>query len=261
MNPIARAPRRIQSAARSSRRLSSGDESPLPLSTGARSGPGAGPDSPPVPVKVPGVDPLSLTGRAFHSRWTMATPARDGACRLPSVLAGEEKELDNPGKVKMRIDLMFRSLGLAVGVRPLRLTGPTPIVALGVHLALALAVLLPGCQLIGHPDVGVSFFTEPPGARVIVDKKDSGFVTPCRMALESDKHHVEFAMSGYKTANVTLVGVTRSAIVYWRDMTIRAENWCFPMWLNLNDTVEPFKFRKALAPGHVYVRLQRSSEP
>jgi hypothetical protein len=130
-----------------------------------------------------------------------------------------------------------------------------------LHTALALALLAPGCALIGTHDVGVSFFSEPPGARVIVDEKDSGFVTPCRMTLEADKHHVEFSMPGYKPANVTLVGELHTDIVYWRDMTIRAENWRFPLWLNLNDSVEPFKFRQALAPGRVYVRLQRAGEP
>jgi PEGA domain-containing protein len=125
----------------------------------------------------------------------------------------------------------------------------------------ALAVLTAGCSVFGHSDVGVSFFTEPPGARVIVDKKDSGFVTPCRMTLEADKHHVELAMPGYKTANVTLVGAKRTEIVYWRDMTVRPETWRFPLWLNLSDTVEPVKYRQELSPGHVFVRLQRSSEP
>ncbi|HEV8111380.1 MAG TPA: PEGA domain-containing protein [Planctomycetota bacterium] len=126
---------------------------------------------------------------------------------------------------------------------------------------LALALLAPGCALFGHHDVGVSFFSEPPGARVIVDAKDSGFVTPCRMTLDADEHQVELEMPGYKTAKVALVGVKTTEIVYWRDMTIRAENWRFPLWLNMNDSVEPFKFRQALAPGRVYVRLQRTGEP
>jgi hypothetical protein len=130
-----------------------------------------------------------------------------------------------------------------------------------VLAGLTLAVLTSGCSIFGHSDVGVSFFTEPPGARVIVDQKDSGFVTPCRMTLVADKHHVELAMPGYKSANVTLVGTKRTDIVYWRDMTIRAENWRFPLWLNLNDSVEPIKYRQEMAPGHVFVRLQRASEP
>ncbi len=125
----------------------------------------------------------------------------------------------------------------------------------------AFAVLSTGCSVFGHSDVGVSFFSEPPGARVIVDKKDSGFVTPCRMTLEADKHHVELTMPGYKTANVTLVGTKRTEIVYWRDMTVRPETWRFPLWLNLTDTVEPVKYRQELSPGHVFVRLQRSIEP
>jgi hypothetical protein len=140
-------------------------------------------------------------------------------------------------------------------LRSVRPAGPVALAGL------MLAALSAGCSIFGHSNVGVSFFTEPPGARVIVDQKDSGYVTPCRMTLEADKHHVELAMSGYKTAKVTLGGVKRTDIVYWRDMTIRAENWRFPLWLNLNDSVEPFKYRQEMAPGHVFVRLQRASEP
>ena len=127
--------------------------------------------------------------------------------------------------------------------------------------ALGLAALAAGCHVFGHSDVGVSFFTEPPGARVIIDKHDSGFVTPCRMTLEADKHRVELAMAGYKTANVTLVGSKHTEILYWRDMTVRPETWRLPLWLDLEDSVEPVKFRQSLAPGHVFVRLQRAREP
>jgi hypothetical protein len=126
---------------------------------------------------------------------------------------------------------------------------------------LAVLALLSGCSFVGHSDVGVSFFTEPPGARVIVDKKDSGFVTPCKMTLAADDHRVQLELPGYRTAKIALEGSRSTDIVYWRDMTIRAENWKFPLWLNLNDSVEPFKFRQMMKPGRVYVRLQRASEP
>ena len=125
-------------------------------------------------------------------------------------------------------------------------------------LALGLAC---SCSFVGHSDVGVSFFTEPPGAKVIVDKKDSGFVTPCKMTLAADDHRVQLQLPGYRTASLALEGGRSTDIIFWRDMTIRAENWHFPLWLNLNDSVEPFKFRQIMKPGRVYVRLQRASEP
>jgi len=66
------------------------------------------------------------------------------------------------------------------------------------------AALLPlflacgGCRLFGMGDAQVSFFSEPPGARVIVDKQDTGFVTPCRITLASrDEHRVELELAGY----------------------------------------------------------------
>jgi len=127
--------------------------------------------------------------------------------------------------------------------------------------ALPLALLAPGCGLFGIADAKVSFFSEPPGARVIVDKRDTGFVTPCHLSLSTDRHRIELEMPGYQTAGVTVVSKSTADVVYWSDMTIRAGMWRFPLWLNLEDTVEPIKYDVILHPARIYVRLQRAPGP
>jgi len=130
----------------------------------------------------------------------------------------------------------------------------------------AAAVLLPlllaggSCRLIGRGDAQVSFFSEPPGARVIVDKQDTGFVTPCRISLQArDDHRVELELAGYSTARLDLDPNIDTDIIFWRDMALNLGQWYFPLWLNFEDAIHPFKIHTNLHPGRVFVRLERAA--
>jgi len=127
-------------------------------------------------------------------------------------------------------------------------------------LLLPVAMLAGGCGItgiLGGTDAQVSFFSEPPGARVIVDKKDTGFVTPCRISLASrDDHKVELDLPGYAPARLTLDPEIDHEVTLWKDMSLDLGSWRFPLWLNLKDSV-PVKFEANLKPGRVFVRLQR----
>lgn len=130
--------------------------------------------------------------------------------------------------------------------------------------AAAIAVLLlgSGCTAFGLSRTAVSFTTDPPGARVLVDRHDSGFVTPCRLSLPSDDHHkVEILMPGYAPVTLRIEHGRTANVVLWRDMTVGPQTWRFPLWLNFEDFFEPFKIRQAYSPGHVFVRLERAGEP
>lgn len=113
--------------------------------------------------------------------------------------------------------------------------------------------------VVGLTDAQVSFFSEPPGARVIVDKKDTGFVTPCRISLASrDDHKVELDLPGYAPARLSLDPEIDHEVTLWKDMSLDLGSWRFPLWLNLKDSV-PVKFEANLKPGRVFVRLQRAT--
>ncbi|MFN0006669.1 MAG: PEGA domain-containing protein [Planctomycetota bacterium] len=134
--------------------------------------------------------------------------------------------------------------------------------ALQSAAAIAILLLGSGCTAFGLSRTAVSFSTDPPGARVVVDRKDSGFVTPCRLSLPTnDTHRVEILMPGYAPVTLRVEHGRRSDIVLWRDMSIGPGTWRFPMWLNLEDFFEPFKVRQAYSPGNVFVRLERTGEP
>jgi hypothetical protein len=133
-----------------------------------------------------------------------------------------------------------------------------------VHPAVRLLILVPmllggsGCRLFGMSDSQVSFFSEPPGAKVIVDRQDSGFVTPCRLTLAHDDHGIELELPGYATAHLALEPSMDHDLILWQDMTLEFGQWRFPLWLNTKDTFSPLKLEANLHPGRVFVRLQRA---
>lgn len=127
---------------------------------------------------------------------------------------------------------------------------------------MAALLLGAGCTAFGLSRTAVSFATDPPGARVVVDRHDSGFVTPCRLTLPSGDHHrIEIVMSGYAPVTLRVEHGLHADVILWRDMTVGPQTWRFPLWLNFEDFFEPFKIRQRYSPGHVFVRLERAGEP
>ena len=110
---------------------------------------------------------------------------------------------------------------------------------------------------------GVTVASEPPGARVHVDGRDSGWVTPCHIALDAEETHVvTIALDGFTPRELVLEPLQRHGIVAWRQgvngvkSTIR-----FPILLPTQDLLLPFRESQALAPGRVFVRLRPAETP
>ena len=122
------------------------------------------------------------------------------------------------------------------------------------------ALCLSSCVIPGRA-TEVSVASDPPGARVLLDGVDSGFVTPCRMSLPaSDDVLLELELPGYKNEQRLLVPDREVQVVYWREAYIREQVWRFPLWLNLQDFVAPVKVRPGLSPGRLYVQLDRDRD-
>jgi len=120
----------------------------------------------------------------------------------------------------------------------------------------ALLALLAGCS-----NTGIHFSSAPPGARVLVDGVDTGFVTPCALDLDDDDEiDVEFVLPGYETARRRLVDDTVTYVLLWREMRISMNTWKFPLWLGFEDFFVPVKVRSGKAPSRVFVRLRREAD-
>ena len=107
---------------------------------------------------------------------------------------------------------------------------------------------------------GVYFFSDPPGARVLVDGKDTGFVTPCVLGLKNKRRQVSFELTGYETATRKLVVSNRFTSIFWKDATIFYNTWRFPLWLNTEDFFLPIKWTRGEIPNRVFVRLRREAD-
>jgi hypothetical protein len=108
----------------------------------------------------------------------------------------------------------------------------------------------------------VAFSSEPPGARVLVDGRDSGWVTPCLIALEDEEHMVTLTLDGHVPVVVALAPWERKHLVDWRlgvngvRSTIR-----FPLLLPGIDLLLPLRVLDMPAPGRVFVRLHPNPAP
>jgi len=107
----------------------------------------------------------------------------------------------------------------------------------------------------------VHFASDPPGASVWIDGKDSGFVTPCRLELANrSSRKVELSLPGYQTSTRYLGLAKRGDLVYWRDAAVSYNTWDFPLWLGARDFFVPYKRRGGESPGRLFVRLRRASD-
>lgn len=126
--------------------------------------------------------------------------------------------------------------------------------------ALSMALALEACQLLPK-DADVTFASDPPGARILIDGQDTGFVTPCCMALErNDDTRLDIKLPGYVTATRFLTPDHQVYTMLWREMIVSRRTFRFPLWLNVRDFFVPIKYDKTMAPGRIFVRLERSAD-
>jgi hypothetical protein len=132
-----------------------------------------------------------------------------------------------------------------------------------LHALLALHALLPlaGCLSVSPP--ATHFSSEPPGARVLVDGHDSGWVTPCLVALDTRAAHtVTLALEGHASRTLVLEPARRlGAVDYGQGVNGVKSTIRFPILLPAGDLFFPFRAARALSPGRVFVRLRPPGAP
>lgn len=131
-----------------------------------------------------------------------------------------------------------------------------------VHAPILTLVLAfaPGCVLFGRPS-GVVISSDPPGASVSVDRRDTGFVTPCVLAIDADEDkRIDVALPGFQPETRYLTPDKEVYAILWREMSVGYNAYDFPLFLNFRDFFVPVKYRETAAPGRIHVRLDRSSD-
>lgn len=126
---------------------------------------------------------------------------------------------------------------------------------LRIGLVLPVIALCACVRDIGPP--GVFFSSDPPGARILIDGRDSGYVTPRMIALdEGERHRVELRMAGFDTHSMRLLPNKRVTWVVWDDGVATLYGLTFPLYLSFGDLVAPRRVNKLPAPGRIFVRLE-----
>lgn len=103
---------------------------------------------------------------------------------------------------------------------------------------------------------GVMLATSPPGARVVIDGADSGFVTPCHVDLVREPHEIDFVLDGYKPSTVRVDAGGEMWLIHWDEAWISEDTWRFPLWLNARDGVFPIKVDNSYDPARIFVRMR-----
>lgn len=127
-------------------------------------------------------------------------------------------------------------------------------------LAAGALAALQGCALLA-PERAVVLSTTPAGATVLVDGRNSGFVTPCQLQLDVDEDvRIDFELPGFRRETRVLTPDAEVYAVLWHEMTVGAHTWNFPLFLSRFDAFVPVKWTEGHAPGRVHVELDRLSD-
>ena len=126
-----------------------------------------------------------------------------------------------------------------------------------ISIVCAVALLLvSACGTTRKP---VLLSTSPAGARILLEGRDTGFVTPKSLDLSDEPSPlvVEFDLPGYRIARRLLKDGVQKRFVLYNDWTVYYNTWRFPLWLNWQDLFLQSVDIKGKQPARVFVRLDR----
>lgn len=130
-------------------------------------------------------------------------------------------------------------------------------------LLLPFALLASACTW-WHSDDQVVLTSEPPGAHIAIDGRDTGLTTPVRMPIAGNfgaDHTVTLTKKGYRPASRRLYQHTEGYTSKWIDGAYDPVMLPLPLFWTAGDFVFPFAVRGAIVPHELFVRLQPTDAP
>ena len=107
---------------------------------------------------------------------------------------------------------------------------------IGSRAALLTALLALGSCARNVSPPGVFFASEPPGARIMVDGLDSGYVTPRMIAFnKEEQYRISVEMQGFHAHELVLLPSHRGYWVAWDEGAVTMHGLLFPLFLALGD--------------------------
>jgi hypothetical protein len=134
-----------------------------------------------------------------------------------------------------------------------------PVPALAVPL-LALATACTSWSSRDH----VLVTSEPAGARVIVDGRDTGRTTPVRLPIGGNlgtDHTITVEKNGFRPASRRVYQHTEGYTSRWIDGAFDPSMPPLPLFWTTGDFLLPFGVRGAILPAELHVQLERTDAP
>ncbi len=133
--------------------------------------------------------------------------------------------------------------------------------SLGVRLlAVFVGCTLTSCSFLA-PNRAVALSTSPPGATVIVDGQNIGFVTPCMLQFDVDEDvRIDMEVAGFRRETRFLTPHDEVYSILWTEMYVGPQTWHFPLFLSFRDFLVPVKWTEGHAPGRIHIDLDRLSD-
>lgn len=106
--------------------------------------------------------------------------------------------------------------------------------------------------------------SEPQGAHIAIDGRDTGRTTPARLEIAGNfgsDHVVSLSKRGYRTVTRRLYQYTEGYTSMWIDGAYDIVMPPLPFFWTAGDFVFPFGVRGAIVPGELFVRLPRTDAP
>jgi hypothetical protein len=109
-----------------------------------------------------------------------------------------------------------------------------------------------------QPAPTLSLSTHPPGALVLINGEETGFATPCILAVEEELIRVEIVLEGYDPETRIVTRDPKLETRYWSEMNAGSRTWRFPLFLPIHDLfASPVREVMILAPGRIFIRMDR----
>ena len=97
---------------------------------------------------------------------------------------------------------------------------------------------------------------------MILDDRDSGYVTPCLVALDrGDDYRVRLELAGFEPREFYLQSNDSTHDIPWHDGAKSPNGLHTPFFLDARDLFLPFRNDESHWPKRIFVRLQPTPSP
>ncbi|MCB9890265.1 MAG: PEGA domain-containing protein [Planctomycetes bacterium] len=124
-------------------------------------------------------------------------------------------------------------------------------------LLLSACLALPSCLWI-EGDARVFVTSDPAGADILIDGRDTGLTTPAKVDLDGffgDDHTIQVQKIGFEPEERIVTHYRAWNTSKWNDGAADWSTFAFPLFWTFGDFIFPFEVKYAYVPHQLHVKL------